>query len=74
MMETSPCKGCTDRHTACHDSCEAYKEWRDRYHAQQKHYEANKARWLTPWTANRESRVRRDLKFGNSGHKRGGDQ
>lgn len=24
----SPCKDCTERHTACHDKCEKYKEWK----------------------------------------------
>lgn len=45
MMEYSPCKDCTDRHTACHGSCEKYKEWLDKYHAQQKHLEENKHRY-----------------------------
>ena len=45
MMEISPCKDCPDRHTACHGSCERYKEWLDKYHAQQKHLEENKNRF-----------------------------
>ena len=24
----SPCKGCEDRHTACHDHCEKYAQWK----------------------------------------------
>lgn len=28
--EMSPCKGCTDRFTACHDKCEKYKAWKTR--------------------------------------------
>ena len=28
--EVSPCKGCTDRFTACHDKCEKYKAWKSR--------------------------------------------
>ena len=24
----SPCKGCADRHTACHDRCERYAKWK----------------------------------------------
>lgn len=74
MNEVSPCKGCADRHTACHGSCEKYKEWRDRYHAQQKYFEANKNRWQSPWTADGERRTRRNLKFGAIGHKQGGVQ
>ncbi len=25
---TGPCKGCQDRHPACHDMCEKYKAWK----------------------------------------------
>lgn len=25
---TSPCLGCPDRHTACHDTCEKYQAYR----------------------------------------------
>lgn len=24
----SPCKGCEDRHTACHDHCTKYADWK----------------------------------------------
>ena len=24
-----PCKGCTDRKEACHDTCAAYKAWKE---------------------------------------------
>lgn len=74
MNEVSPCKGCTNRHTACHGSCEMYKAWQDRYHAQQKHLDANKNRWGTPWTAAMESRYRGSTKFGAGGSKYGGVQ
>ena len=37
-MELPPCKGCQDRHTACHGSCDRYKEWKQRLD------ELNKAR------------------------------
>ena len=74
MIEAPPCKDCQNRHTACHGSCEAYKEWRDRYHAQQKHLEANKNRWQSLWTAGGESRYRRDHKFGAYGYKQGGEK
>ena len=74
MNEKSPCMGCANRHTACHGSCEAYKEWRDRHHAQQKYLEAHKARWQTPWSDGRERRTRSNLKFGASHFKQGGYQ
>ena len=28
--EVPPCKGCTERFTACHDKCEKYKAWKSR--------------------------------------------
>ena len=26
---SSPCYGCTDRYSCCHDTCPDYKEWRE---------------------------------------------
>lgn len=74
MNEISPCKGCTERHTACHGSCEAYKAWKERYQAQQKYLEANKNRWQSPWSVATERAVRNGRKFGVVIHKVGGDQ
>ena len=28
VRDKPPCKGCSDRHTACHDKCAKYKEWK----------------------------------------------
>lgn len=28
-MKMPPCKDCPDRHLACHDNCDKYKEWKD---------------------------------------------
>lgn len=28
--EISPCKDCKNRHPACHDFCDRYKEWKQR--------------------------------------------
>lgn len=64
MNEMSPCKGCTERHTACHGSCEKYKAWADRYHAQQKHLDDMKTRWQIPWSDSRERATRSFLKTG----------
>ena len=33
---TSPCYGCTERHSACAGSCEKYKDWKQRYLAYRK--------------------------------------
>ena len=74
MNEISPCKGCPNRHTACHDSCDAYKEWRNRYHAQQKHLEANKNRYQPLWSAARERAYRDNTSFGGYVRKTGGMQ
>ena len=38
IRDIPPCKDCTDRHTACHGSCDRYKEWKMRLD------EVNKAR------------------------------
>ena len=27
--QISPCKGCEDRHTACHGHCEKYAKWKE---------------------------------------------
>ena len=27
QKRTAPCKGCPDRHTACHDTCERYQKF-----------------------------------------------
>jgi hypothetical protein len=34
--EMPPCKDCPERHTACHDTCERYKEWKQRIDEQKK--------------------------------------
>lgn len=43
IRDTPPCKGCPDRRTACHDSCDGYKEWKrrlDEVNKRRKEYEA----------------------------------
>lgn len=32
-MKSAPCKGCTRRHTACHDSCGDYIHWKEELRA-----------------------------------------
>lgn len=32
-QEICPCKDCNDRHTACHDKCEKYAEWKIGYNS-----------------------------------------
>jgi hypothetical protein len=81
MREDSPCKGCTERFLACSDRCPkdargeyGHKAWKERHQAQQKHLDANKARWQVPWSASRERATREAMKFGTGGHKYGGSQ
>lgn len=31
MGIVTPCKDCTDRHMACHSTCEKYKEWKQEF-------------------------------------------
>ena len=41
--EISPCRGCSDRHIACHDKCEKYKAWKsqlEEVNKRSKEYEA----------------------------------
>lgn len=72
MMENSPCKDCTERHTACHGSCEKYKEWLERYHAQQKHLTEMRNRFEIPHTEAREAAVRGYIKSGKRLFNHGG--
>ena len=32
-----PCKGCEERHEACHDRCEYYKQWKVEHEASKKY-------------------------------------
>ena len=41
MHENAPCKGCEQRHTACHSHCEKYAQWkmeRQKMEARKKEY------------------------------------
>ena len=81
MIEPCPCNGCTERFLACSDRCPkdarsefGYKAWKARHQAEQKHLEANKARWQAPWSPAKERATRSTSKFGAYGHKQGGNQ
>ena len=37
-----PCKNCEERHRACHDNCERFKEWKAEYAAQQEYLKKHK--------------------------------
>lgn len=54
MNENSPCKGCTEKYEACHDHCDKYKEWKERYQAQQKYLRDNRYRMSIPMSHARE--------------------
>jgi Fe-S-cluster-containing dehydrogenase component len=73
MIDHNPCKGCTERHLACHDSCEKYKEWRDQYQAQEKSLKAHRSRWYTPRSDARDKRDDYHIKHPTKGRK-GGEQ
>ena len=62
MREIAPCKGCSERHPGCHDHCEEYKEWKDRYHAQLEHLKD--CGFDIPMTASRETAYRAHIKAG----------
>ena len=43
-MTSRPCKECSDRHTACHDHCERYQEFKaelDRVRENEKQFKQN---------------------------------
>lgn len=42
MKKMCPCKDCRDRHLACHDTCEKYKEWHSECEADQKYLDSFK--------------------------------
>ena len=56
MMNDAPCKGCIERHTACHGSCEKYKAWKDECQAKQKYLEENKYRFAILPSESRDRR------------------
>ncbi len=72
MKETAPCKDCPDRHLACHDSCEKYKEWRERHHAQLKHLDDNRYRMNVPMTESRAKALKNYQYSYNYKRSRGG--
>ena len=76
MKETSPCQGCPDRHRACHDHCEAYQEWQERYHAQQQHFKDNRYQICIPSSYARDKLGGFNLHYDMKGRKfkRGGMQ
>ena len=42
MMPQSPCKGCQERHLACHDSCEKFGKYREELSEYKKTVSKNK--------------------------------
>lgn len=47
MSNSSPCKDCQDRHTACHDQCEKYLAWKEELNARK---EAERLQKSLSWT------------------------
>lgn len=33
--KVAPCKGCAERHSACHDHCAKYAEWKAEYQTEE---------------------------------------
>ena len=42
MRPTCPCKGCQDRHEACHGQCDRYQVWKAEIDAQRAARDAQK--------------------------------
>lgn len=81
MNEIPPCKGCTERFTACSDQCPkdergeyGYKAWKERFQAQQKHLKENKYRFSIPMTESRKNAYDKYYHSKNSKYKKGGEQ
>ena len=47
--DEAPCKGCADRHTACHDHCVRYAEWRLALHKMKDQYKEYKRQKYEEW-------------------------
>ena len=39
VKQLSPCKDCKDRHMACWDGCEKYKEWKSAFEDNKQKYD-----------------------------------
>lgn len=49
--KTPPCKGCENRHPACHDKCADYIDWKTEMRAEKaKAKEEKSYRTSDPWT------------------------
>lgn len=42
FKQLSPCKDCKDRHMACWDGCEKYKEWKSAFEDNKQKYREDK--------------------------------
>jgi hypothetical protein len=73
MNENAPCLNCPEKYPGCHDHCDKYKEWKERYQAQQKHLADNKYRMCIPRSHARDSIQDHYIKHPVKGHK-GGSQ
>ncbi len=62
MMGTSPCKGCSDRHIACHGSCERYLNWKNDHIAERFYTTCSKQNFYPPITESRERGMNQKLK------------
>ena len=60
ILGVSPCTDCSERHTACHDNCPKYHEWKaelQKVKEAKKAYEQEKEDWYKEW--NRRNKWRR---------------
>lgn len=71
MIGPNPCKGCTERHPACHDHCETYQHWAAQSRAEQQHLKEQKARWYIPHSEARDKADDHYIKHPIKGRKGG---
>ena len=60
----NPCKGCIERHQACHSDCEKYAEWKHRYDEEKIEYykEKNKMRMMDQYVINNNAKIKSSKK------------
>ena len=79
MSKVGPCKGCTERFTACSARCPkdergeyGYKAWKVDLEADKQYLAANKNRFLPPLSEGRTKQMERNLTYRNPHRRPGG--
>lgn len=68
-----PCKGCEERHEACHGTCERYKAWRAELDRIKENAYKEKKRYDTMSAASKRE-IWRNARYGRQQHSRSGQE